>query len=366
MVLLKGDMKIIKRGVLLVLILPFVAWLVALGNLNYSRHEYATVSASQLAEAKAYLGAQITPTPAEFVWQMFTTQAGVSLRTGLLEHPSPKGTVIVVPGFTGSIEMIMREITTLRAAGFRVAAVEYRGQGLSHRPLANHPEKGYVEDYGLLGSEMAQYANSVRRADLPLFFFSISKGAHITMRMAAEQDVPVDAYALIVPMIQINSGDLQYGTMRKVAGFMNSTGLGAAYTPGASAWPGDKLVFGEATGCNANPKSAQAQSALFAINEKLRTRGVTFKWLHESIKSTDKLMDANHIKSITQPVKIYTAGVDELVRTDKAEQFCQSLNNCQSKHFAEARHCITREDYDRYDGIIADAIAHFDSVLDTL
>jgi len=338
------------------------AWLVALAKLNFSQHEYAPVSAVQLAEAKAYLGKQITPTPPQFEWTMFTTDAGVELRTGVLDHPAPKGTVVVVPGFTGSIEMIMREITMLQAAGYRVAAVEYRGQGLSHRPLSNHPEKGYVEDYGLLASELAQYATQITHDDLPLFFFSISKGAHITMRMAAEHELGVDAYALIVPMIQINSGGLPYDNLRKVAGLMNGIGLGAAYTPGASAWPGDNLVFGEATGCNANPESAQAQSALFAINEKLRTRGVTYKWLHESIKSTAKLLNPEHVRGITQPVKIYTAGIDELVRTDKAEQFCDSLANCESQNYAESRHCITREDYKLYDGIIADAIGHFDAV----
>ena len=356
-------MKIIKRAVLALLMVVAVAWLVAVVNLNFSQHEYAQVSDEQLAQAKAYLGTQITQTPPEFEWKSFRTQAGVTLRGGLLENKNAKATVMVVPGFTGSIEMIMREITQIHAAGYRVATLEYRGQGLSHRPLSNHPEKGYVEDYGLLADEVGQYANHIRRNDLPLFFFSISKGAHITMRMAAQSNTKVDAYALIVPLIQVNSGDLDYGSLRTISNVMTTVGLGAAYTPGAAAWPGDELVFGKAGACNSNPETAQAQSALFAINKKLRTRGVTYKWIHETTQSSEKLLTPEFVKNITQPVKIYTAGIDALVRTDKAEQFCGSLAQCELKHFPKARHCITREDYNLYDGIIADAIDHFEQAL---
>ena len=357
-------MKIIKRAFFALLIIVVGAWLVALIHLNFSKHEYAEVTPDKLAEAKVYLGSQITETPSEFKWEKFKTEAGVSLRTGLLENSQARGTVVVVPGFTGSIEMIMREITQIHAAGFRVAAIEYRGQGLSHRPLSNHPEKGYVEDYALLASEIGQFANNVRDTALPLYFFSISKGAHITMRMAAQDEVDVDAYALVVPMIQINSGDMAYETLENVANWVTKIGLGSAYTPGASAWPGDELVFGKAGPCNSNPATAQAQSALFAINENLRTRGVTFKWLHETTKSSKKLLTPEFVSNITQPVKIYTAGIDALVSTEKAQQFCDSLESCETKHFPEARHCITREDYELYDTIVQDAIEHFQRDMD--
>lgn len=356
-------MNIIKRGLIVLLISLLAIWLVVYIKVNYIQHEYAPVSGVKLAEANAYLAKQITPAPSDFVWGWLETEPDVRLRTGLLDHPNPKGTVIVVPGFTGAIEMVMREITTIHAAGYRVASVEYRGQGLSYRPLANHPEKGYVEDYGVLGAELAMFANQVKQDSSPLFFFSISKGAHITMRMAAEQSLDVAAFALVVPMIQINSGEFPYQNLRKVASLMTRVGLGAAYSPGGSSWPGDDMKFGEATDCNANPDSAQAQSALFAINEKLRTKSVTYKWLYETTNSSEKLLTPEFVKKITQPVKMYTAGIDMLVKTDAAEAFCASIGDCETQHYPNARHCITREDYVLYDGIIADAINHFNQYL---
>ena len=345
------------------LILLLLGWGAALLTLKFSEHSYTPVTAQQKVEAMEYLGDQITATPSAFKWSMFEAEQGVELRSGLLEADDSKGTVIVVPGFTGSIEMIMREIVMINQAGFRVATLEYRGQGMSYRPLSNHPEKGYVEDYSLLGNDLAKYANSVKHKGEPLFFFSISKGAHITMRMAAMDKVDVDAYALIVPMIQINSGELSYQTLKTVAAGVTTMGLGSAYAPGGKQWPGEKLVFGEANGCNANPETAQAQSALFALNEKLRTRSVTFKWLYETTRSTEKLMNPEYVAAITQPVKIYTAGIDELVSTNAANQFCKNLAQCSTQHYPESRHCITREYYDVYDEIVKDAIAHFEAVL---
>jgi len=358
----------IKKIVFVVISVVFIAWFVAFIKVNYIQHEYASVTQQQLEQAKQYLGDQITPTPTSFQWQTIEPEQGITLRAGVLDHPDPKATVIVIPGFTGSIEMVMREIVTIHAAGYRVASLEYRGQGLSYRPLAHHPEKGYVESYEKLASDLIYFSNQIKREGEQLFFYSISKGAHITMRMAAQKKVDVDAYALIVPMIQINPGDVPYKDLRQLAGIMNTIGLGASYVPGASPWPGPDggIVFGKATDCNANPATAQTQSAIFAINQKLRTRGVTYKWLQETMRSTDKLLNPEFVADITEPVKIYTAGIDTLVITDAAEQFCESLSNCSNQYFPKARHCITREDYDLYDGILADTIEYFDSQLQNI
>ena len=61
-------------------------------------------------------------------------------------------------------------------AAIALHQLKYRGQGESYRPLTN-PEKGYVESYARLGEELAEFAEQVRIADKPLFFYSISKGA---------------------------------------------------------------------------------------------------------------------------------------------------------------------------------------------
>ena len=220
-----------------------------------------------------------------------------------------------------------------------------------------------MESYAQLGEELANFAGQVRIEGKPLFFYSISKGAHITMRMAGEQQPDVAAYALIVPMIQVSTGNSNYSAMRTTVGILHNLGLGTLYGPGQSKWPGAGLIFDQPIACNDNPDTAQTREALFAGRESLRTNGVTMSWLHGTAASTVTITSAEHMANIKQPVKMFTAGIDALVNTAAAQQFCDFLAHCEVTHFEESRHCITRENFALYDGIIAQAIAHFDQQL---
>jgi lysophospholipase len=351
-------MKALKRIVLLALILLVGLWIFALWDLHHEEHHYVVLSAEQQTQAAQYLTGKLSPEPTDWNWSSYTPEPGVNLRTGMVDADNAKGTVIVVPGFTATIEMTMREIAKINAAGYRVASIEYRGQGESWRPLAN-PEKGYVQSYEQLGAELAGFAKQVRLAGKPLFFYSISKGAHITMRMATEQDLDVSAYALIVPMIKINTGSLNYEMTHIFSALFSKLGLGAMYAPGQTNRFGNGFQLGTPIPCNANPDTAQTQDALFAQRELLRASGATMQWLYETTSSTEHLLKSENIAKITQPVMMVTAGIDALVDTNVAQGFCSSLRQCELTHIEQARHCITRENFDLYDGLVAQAIEHF-------
>jgi lysophospholipase len=57
-----------------------------------------------------------------------------------------KGTVCVFPGRAEMIEKYFEVVSELRARGFAVAVLDWRGQGGSTRMLAD-PRKGHVEDF---------------------------------------------------------------------------------------------------------------------------------------------------------------------------------------------------------------------------
>jgi len=267
--------------------------------------------------------------------------------------------LVIVPGFTSPIEMNSRAIKFFNAAGYRVAAIDYRGQGGSTRPL-NNPEKGYVEDYGVLAQDLASYAQHIRIENKPLFVFGISKGAHISMRMAEENEANINAYALVVPMIQISAGGMSMSSLKFISNVGVALGLGSAYPPGLSNWPPEGLVFGEATDCNANPETAQIQDSLFAHNEALRVSSVTIRWLKETIDSSAYIMSSDFAKKITEPVHVFNAGDDRIVNAGSAKAFCDSLNDCSSTEFANARHCINREDYQVFDEILRKSLVLFE------
>lgn len=341
-----------------------LAWCSALMVLKLERHQYHELSAEQLTQAKNYLDGKLTPEPSGWQWQTFSPEPGVKLRTGMVEAENAKGTIIFVPGFTATLEMAMRTIGKLNTAGYRVAAIEYRGQGRSWRPLEN-PEKGYVENYQQLANDVALFAKQSQLKGKPLFFFSISKGAHISLRAVADSTLDVSALALVVPMIKINTGGVAYDSVAFIAKAASLLGLGEMYAPTQAQWPPKPLVFGVGNGCNANPETAQLQSALFSFEKNLRTRGTTFRWLKETTASTQRLLSGEFNDALTLPIKMFTAGDDRIVNTSTTHQFCDSLSNCDARHFKQSRHCINREDLAVMDEIIAESIALFNRTLDT-
>lgn len=354
--------KLLKRSAQILISLLVIIWLITYLSVAFEKHQYTVVTDAQKNQAREYLKGKVTPIPENWQWQTFTPEVGVDLRTGIIDTINPKGTIVFVPGFTGTIDMSMDTITQLNESGFRVAAIEYRGQGKSYRPIS-HPEKGYVESYKTLASDVAKFARQVKRDNEPLFFFSISKGGHITMRMAADEGVDVSAFALIVPMIKINTGPFDYNQVKVMASTLNLLGLGKMYAPGQSQWPPLPLQFGKANGCNSNPDTAQIQSAFFALDETQRTRGTTIKWLKETTQSTEKLLSENYMKALNQPVILFTAGDDALVDTDVATRFCEKLANCKSVHFPAAKHCINRESSTRMKDIVRQSIAHYEQAI---
>ncbi len=127
----------LKRTAISLLGLLFLAWMITYVAVRFERHEYTQISDEQRQQASDYLVGKVTPRPDTWQWETFTPEKGIDLRTGTVDAENAKGTVIFVPGFTGTIDMSMETITQLNRAGYRVAAIEYRGQGKSHRPLSN-------------------------------------------------------------------------------------------------------------------------------------------------------------------------------------------------------------------------------------
>ena len=59
--------------------------------------------------------------------------------------------------------------------------------------------------------------------------------------MALTEGVDVSAFALVVPMIKINTGDFPYDATANIARGFTMLGLGAQYAPGQADWPGSRL-----------------------------------------------------------------------------------------------------------------------------
>ena len=98
---------------------------------------------------------------------MLKTRDGVALRYARwAPPPGRKGTVCLFPGRAEFIEKYFETVRDLRARGFAVATLDWRGQGGSQRALRN-PRKGYVRRFSDYEIDLETFMHEVVLPDCP-------------------------------------------------------------------------------------------------------------------------------------------------------------------------------------------------------
>src|SRR6202163_3660024 len=126
------------------------------------------------------------PVPEDVVTGTLKTPDGVSLRFARwAPPPGRKGTVCLFQGRAEFIEKYYETVSDLRARGFAVATLDWRGQGLSERRLSDPLEAhvGYFSEYE---SDLEVFMREVVLPDCPppLFAIGHSMGAAVLIRAA--------------------------------------------------------------------------------------------------------------------------------------------------------------------------------------
>jgi len=129
----------------------------------------------------------INPIPSGGIVSDFEGYDGLKLRSALWEptRGPARGTVCIVPGRGEFIEKYFETAADLRARGFAVATLDWRGQGLSDRPLSD-PLKGHVRDFSEYDTDLQAFMQEVVLPDCPppLFAIGHSMGGTILIRSA--------------------------------------------------------------------------------------------------------------------------------------------------------------------------------------
>ncbi len=125
---------------------------------------------------------------------------GVRLRVGLWRHEGAQGTVFLLPGRTEYIEKYGRAAADLRARGYAMLTVDWRGQGLADRAREDRLS-GHVGDFAEYQLDLAEMLAFARAKGLPEPFYLIahSMGGCIGLR-SLMRGLPFKAAAFTAPM----------------------------------------------------------------------------------------------------------------------------------------------------------------------
>lgn len=289
------------------------------------------------------------PVPDNVVTGAVKTPDGVSLRFARwAPPPGRKGTVVVLQGRAEYIEKYFETVRDLRARGFAVATFDWRGQGLSDRPLSDR-RKGHVRNFNEYASDLGAIMEQVVLPDCPppIFALGHSMGGACAIRACHDGSRWFERVVLSAPMIALPPGPLT-----RVAGPLARTlrmfGSGSAYVPtGNGALTGKQEFIGNPL--TSDPVRYARNAAVLEEEPDLGLGAPTVAWADAALRLMRRFADPAYAGRIRQPLLMVAAGRDEVVSTPAIEQF--GLNLLAGRHLilAGAKHEILQEQ-DHYRG----------------
>ncbi|MDQ2081227.1 alpha/beta hydrolase [Xanthobacteraceae bacterium Astr-EGSB] len=288
------------------------------------------------------------PVPEGAVTATIKTPDGVSLRYARWEPPpGRKGTVVVCPGRTEFIEKYFEVVRDLRARGLTAAILDWRGQGLSDRPLAD-AHKSHVRDFSDYLRDLETFMNEVVLPDCPPPYFALghSMGANVLIHSASLGHRWFDRTVLSAPMIGLPpSNHMRF--MPTIARLSRLLGFGSRYVPGGSAAVESLSAF-VGNRVTSDPVRHARTAAVIEAEPALGLGSPTIAWADAAFRAMAPFADPAFPARIRHPILIVAAGRDLLVSTPAIEEFAIRLRAGAHLVISGARHEILMEqDYYR-------------------
>lgn len=214
---------------------------------------------------------------------------GVRLRAGLWNREARNGTVLIFPGRTEYIEKYGHVAASLASNGYASLAVDWRGQGLADRLLADSMS-GHVHHFPDYQRDVAALTRIAARLDLPRpwHLLAHSMGGCIGLR-AVMQGLEVQSCVFSGPMWGIKMAEALRPLAWGLAWGSRQIGLSHRYAPGTSA---DHYVLTEPFETN----KLTGDKAMWAYMERqlrahpeLGIGGPSLRWLYEALRETHDL-----------------------------------------------------------------------------
>ncbi|MDQ0396153.1 alpha/beta fold hydrolase [Labrys monachus] len=282
------------------------------------------------------------PCPAGAVVEMIKARDGITLRTARWASlsPRPKGTVCLFQGRSEFIEKYFEVIRDLRARGFAVATLDWRGQGGSDRLLSD-PRLGHIGDFRDFGRDVEAFVRQIALPECPPPFYGLahSMGAAILFDTLPPGASWFERLAVTAPMIDIGG---KPPAARLTARVLSLAGLSERIVPGWSPHPVALKPF------LGNPVTSDplryGRAAIVAERAPaLAIGGPTIGWVRAAFVAMDRLLDPRFGADWRIPVLAFLAGEDRVVSSSAAEHFTARLRASRTLTLPGARHEIMQE-----------------------
>lgn len=300
--------------------------------------------------------------PGDWQWSSFETKDKVNLRWGQTGNSGTSEiTLLLIPGYTATLEMYGEHIDLLAERGFHVVGLDLRGQGGSERYFKEQPEKLWVEDFSIYSRDVADFIRDLHlKPDHKIIPVAISFGGHVALRMAVEYRDVVDGLVLVAPAIKPKAGKYNFDQALTLMNLMRRIGLSNRYVFGGGDWrpEGQDYTIAGPDLCSSEAKRLYLRDTIFTNNPKLRVGDVTNQWGAEFFKSSLFLRGSRVFDRLDTPILMISADQDDYVSTEVNKSLCdETLPACKNIHYSRTGHCLLQET----DKVVFDILMNIES-----
>jgi lysophospholipase len=273
----------------------------------------------------------------------FLERAGARLRYACWNIlGTARGTVVVLTGRGEFIEKYATEVVgELLGRGYAVIAMDWRGQGLSDRVLADR-NKGHIDNFATYMADLRLFLEQVviPTAPRPILALCHSMGAHIMMRELAENGSgPFSAGVLAAPL----TGLRREAMLRSVLILMPEV---AAVEERYLFGTGPFILLARQFNSNFvthDERRYRFTDEWFTADPRLALGGPTLGWARQAIRSMAAALAPGYLERIDLPLLLISAGQDQLIDSKTHDPVAARLRHGEHFTIAEARHEVMME-----------------------
>lgn len=283
------------------------------------------------------------------------TSDGRDLRYAICcDTAGARGTVCVLQGRRSFIERDYETIEDLRARGFAVATFDWRGQGLSTRPLKNRL-LNHVRSFDEYDIDLETFMRQVVLPDCPPPYYVLahSLGGNIVLRSLAKHAY-FEAAMLVTPFLGFHQR-VPPTLFRAVTAAFKMIGLGRMK------FPGDFMTRHFASNVLTHDEVRyHRQRDFLDANRDLDLGAPTMGWLNAALRSHVELFDQDGSKPPKIPIMIVVAGDERVVCNEDIRRYAREVIHAPVVEIEGAYHEILLE----RDDLREQLWAAFDSFID--
>lgn len=252
-----------------------------------------------------------------------------------LVNPGQKTAIVFLPGMGESSLKYYDLYESLELKDMSFYSWDHIGQGFSSHLLPEELIKVHIDSFDTHLTSLQLFLMKIRSKHTKVYVLGHSMGAHLGLRLAAENPHLIDALILSAPLFDIHP-NLRTGA---VLSWVLSLFPDSAYPPLYSFFVKNNIRERFVT--NSVARQAEFEKTLNVYPE-LKRQGATVGWLRAARESISKLKTIN-LKTVNIPVLILQADTDYLVDNIAQNWGCSQLPLCRKEVMKNSKHEILFE-----------------------